>query len=211
MLTYQNNQHPWLVRLISIDFEVEPHRQHWDSQNHWSTTNAYYYCSDDDLPTMIHRESKLFGFRLKQSQRRKCYFVLEQEKWASYFVDFLPFSVCFETNVLQWHQSHDLDRLKVHWCPRLVFELRYTFVRDLLDVLDRGMDYREMLFRESFKEKQNQLHWTETNNQKDFHHFTSRCSGRKVKRVRFGASNALLFVVWVSMRRAIFVGGSDDA
>jgi hypothetical protein len=44
-------------------------------------------------------------------------------------------------------------------------------------------------------------------------YFTSRCSGRKVNRVRFGASNetgdALLFI-WGSVSRATLVGGSQD-
>ncbi len=43
--------------------------------------------------------------------------------------------------------------------------------------------------------------------------FTSRCSGRKVNRVRFGASNEFgdeLLFVWDSERRGIFVGGSHD-
>ncbi len=43
--------------------------------------------------------------------------------------------------------------------------------------------------------------------------FTSRCSGRKVNRVRLGASNALgdeLLFVWDSLRRGTLVGGSHD-
>ena len=89
-----------------------------------------------------------------------------------------------------------------------VYGLHYIYVQYLRDDVDQGMDYQEKLFQVSKTRNSSSLLLLFI-----LSFLTSRCSGRKVKRVRFGASNptgdALLFICG-SVNRGTFVGGSHD-
>ena len=181
------------------DYGDEHHRRHWYSHNRWVRAS-----------TGDSRPYSMGWTRLGSILKRKEWHS-RPSWWRMYLVDFWSFFVCSETNAWQWHPSLDHVRSRLHCCLRDAFELHYRCEQCLRVAVDQDTDYRQKPSRGSDKARSVSVTRLSRFDRSDL---TSRCSGRKVNRVRFGASKAtgeILLLDWDSSRRGTLFGGSQEA
>ena len=208
VMMWTNRNNPYLSQASKVsavehdgdgDDGDEHHRRHWYSHNRWvrASTDDSRSCSMRWTRLGLILQSKEWDSRLSW--------------WWTYLVDFWSFSVCSETNAWRWHPSLDRVRSRLHWCLRDAFELHYRCEQCLHVDVDQDTDSRQKPSRGSNKPRSVSVTRLSRFDRSDL---TSRCSGRKVNRVRFGASKAtgeILLLDWDSSRRGTLFGGSQEA